>query len=87
MSTNYTFSMDSDDGAQLYIDGKLLIDKGGALPMLPHLIPTETLLNMPDGAQRFSRRAPYPQIRAMSTAAVQSRSCIYSNPQHQLHVW
>ena len=31
VNTNYTFSMDSDDGAQLYIDGQLLIDKGGAL--------------------------------------------------------
>ena len=30
VDTNFTFSMDSDDGAQLYIDGKLLIDKGGA---------------------------------------------------------
>jgi len=30
-NTNYTFSMDSDDGAQLYINGQLLIDKGGAL--------------------------------------------------------
>ena len=30
MNTSYTFYMDSDDGAQLYIDGTLLIDKGGA---------------------------------------------------------
>ena len=30
VNTSYTFYMDSDDGAQLYIDEKLLIDKGGA---------------------------------------------------------
>ena len=30
VSTNYTFSMDSDDGAQLYINKTLLIDKSGA---------------------------------------------------------
>jgi len=34
VSTNYTFSMDSDDGALLYVDKALLIDKSGALRRL-----------------------------------------------------
>ncbi len=28
-ASNYTFSMDSDDGSQLYIDGVLVIDDAG----------------------------------------------------------
>ena len=31
--TNYTFSMDNDDGALMYIDGKLIISHNGAHDM------------------------------------------------------
>jgi len=33
VSANYTFSMDSDDGSQLYIDGQQLINHAGAHAM------------------------------------------------------
>ena len=30
-SVTYTFLLASDDGSQLYIDGKLVVDNGGAV--------------------------------------------------------
>ena len=70
MTTNYTFSMDSDDGSQLYIDGKLLIDKGGAQCCSHHSRPSPR----PD-LVRSHRAAAVQELVVMPTWPC-ARSCI-----------
>lgn len=55
VNTNYTFYMDSDDGSQLTIDGKLLIDKGGA-PLCWRLTEYSTRILTGQGHKYYSCR-------------------------------
>ena len=59
VSTNYTFSMDSDDGAQLYIDKTLLVDKLGALGW-PRRSPVPGWHACPSPTQSISLRSQLP---------------------------